>query len=95
MRPFSCLVIAAMVCGAVPALAESEPDRKGPPPGGHHQPPPEAFTACADKTEGIAVTLTMPDGKTMAATCAKSPDGRLAARPNDMPDRKGPPPEPR
>jgi hypothetical protein len=41
MRPFSCLVIAAMVCGAVSALAEDAPDRKGPPPGGHHQPPPE------------------------------------------------------
>ena len=53
-------------------------------------PPPEAYTACQGKTEGAAVTMTTPDGRQIAATCAKGPDGRLAARPNDMP--KGPPP---
>lgn len=93
MRPLACLVFAGMVLGATSAMAESDSERRGPPPGGHHQPPPEAFAACADQSEGAAVTMTMPDGKTMAATCAKTSDGRLAARPTNMPERKGPPPE--
>lgn len=81
-----------VVAFAASAAAQTTPDHKGPPPGGH-QPPPEAFTACTDKSEGDAVTMTMPDGKTMAATCAKASDGRLAARPDKMPDHKGPPPD--
>ncbi|WP_416928810.1 hypothetical protein [Ottowia sp.] len=53
-------------------------------------PPPEAYAACQGQAEGASVTLTTPDGKQMAATCTKGPDGQVAARPNDMP--KGPPP---
>ncbi len=48
--------------------------------GGHGNPPsppPEAYTACQGKAEGDSVTLTMPDGKTLAGTCAPSATSRI------------------
>lgn len=75
-------ILAALLCGAlVPALAQQ--DRREP-----LSPPPEAFTACQGKTEGAAVTLTMPDGKTFDGTCrtvTTSSGTALAARPNQPP----------
>lgn len=64
--------------------------------GGHGTPPappPEAYTACQGKAEGDSVTLTMPDGKTLAGTC-RSLDGQLVAMPAGRPGAGGPPPGP-
>ena len=80
------LALSALAAGAV----AQQPPSGGPGGGRPMGPPPEAYTACQGKTEGASVTITTPDGKQMAATCVKGLDGRLAARPNDMP--KGPPP---
>lgn len=56
-------------------------------------PPPEAYTACQGKAEGDSVTLTMPDGKTLAGTC-RSLNGQLVAMPAGGPGAGGPPPHP-
>ncbi|MFT3777718.1 MAG: hypothetical protein QM772_05455 [Ottowia sp.] len=81
-------IFAALLCGALaPALAQQE--RRAPPP-----PPPEAFAACQGKAEGAAVTITLPDGKTLDGTCrtvTTSSGTALAARPNRRPDQ---PPRP-
>lgn len=64
--------------------------------GGHGNPPsppPEAYTACQGKAEGDSVTLTMPDGKTLAGTC-RSLNGQLVAMPAGGPGAGGPPPGP-
>jgi hypothetical protein len=79
-------------CAPQPTGPASGPDgHRPPPPGQGHrppEPPAEAFKACEGKTEGAAISITMRDGKTMAATCAKFGD-KLAARPNDMPPPRG------
>ena len=67
--------------------AYAEPPANGSP----RKPPPEAFSACAGKSAGDKVTLTMRD-HTMEASCEKFGD-QLAARPSRMPD--GAPPEPK
>lgn len=54
---------------------------------GRRGPPHEAFAACEGQAEGAAVTLALPDGKTVPATCLPIPSGALAARPEG-----GPPP---
>ncbi|KQM71322.1 hypothetical protein [Xylophilus sp. Leaf220] len=90
MTIFHRTAAAALLAWAVATgTAWAQDGNRPPPPGeGHREPPAEAFTACAGKAEGDTVTLTMPDGRTMTGTCAKLPDGRLAARP----PRMGPPP---
>ncbi len=40
-----------------------------PRPGHRMGPPPEAFTACDGKAVGDAVSITLPDGRTMSGTC--------------------------
>lgn len=47
-------------------------------------PPPEAFAACEGKTEGAAVKISLPDQRSLEASCMKAGD-KLAARPNKMP----------
>lgn len=81
MRQLSLVIAAGLFGLSTPVMAQA--------PAGH-EPPPEAFTACAGQTEGAAVTITAPDGKTMTATCTKGPDGRLAARPDKGPGKGGP-----
>ncbi len=48
---------------------------------GHQGPPPEAIEACKDKNEGDAVTFAGRQGETLKATCEKTPEGTLVARP--------------
>ena len=76
-------VLAAM--SATPVLAQPQ-GRQGPP-----APPPEAYAACKGKTEGASVTLTMPDGKSLAGTC-RTMDGTLVAMPAGGPGGAGGPP---
>ncbi|MFT4241736.1 MAG: hypothetical protein QM569_05565 [Acidovorax sp.] len=85
--------IAALLCSAVatPIAALAQPNGRGAPPA----PPPEAFTACQGKAEGTAVTMTMPDGKTLTGTCRSTATGSgttLAARPDGQPGHRPPPP---
>jgi len=85
------ILYAAALCAA-PALAQpagAPHDHREPP-----APPPEAFTLCKDKTEGASVTITTPDGKTMAGTCRtiRTDNGSaLAAMPNGRPGHRPPP----
>lgn len=72
--------LAAMA--AFPAAAQSQ-DRQGPP-----APPPEAYAACKGKTEGASVTLTLPDGKSLAGTC-RTMGGTLVAVPAGGPGEPG------
>lgn len=73
---------AAWLLATAPASAQDAP-----PPG----PPPEAIAACSGKAEGDAVTVTLPDGKSLAATCRTMRDGQLAARPDHPPGGHPPP----
>ena len=67
---------------ATPVLAQSQ-GRQEPP-----APPPEAYAACKGKTEGASVTLTMPDGKSLAGTC-RTMGGTLVAMPAGGPGGPG------
>ena len=73
-----------LILATLGAAASHAQERGNPPP-----PPPEAYTACQGKTEGASVTLTMPDGKTMAGIC-RMLNGQLVATPAQGPG--GPPP---
>lgn len=92
MKHFPPSILAALLCGALmPAQAQDE-SRRAPPP-----PPPEAFAACQGKAEGAAVTITLPDGKTLDGTCrtiATSSGSALAAMPSGRPGHRPPPPPP-
>jgi hypothetical protein len=70
----------ALVCLAPAASADDRP---------HHGPPPEAIAACEKLAEGDACKVTFGPN-TLDGTCAKTPDGVLACRPEHMP----PPPDP-
>lgn len=95
-HPFTRLLATAALCtalcaalGTLPAMAQPRAPHDGQPPA----PPPEAFTACQGQAEGAAVTITLPDGKTLEGTCrtiTTASGTALAARPNGRPD--GPPP---
>jgi len=67
------------VVGARRASAASSPPR----------PPQAAFDACSQKAEGDSCQVALPD-RTVSGTCAATPDGALACRPDHPP---GPPPE--
>ncbi|MBS0377768.1 MAG: hypothetical protein JSS29_04720 [Proteobacteria bacterium] len=69
----SLITLAAPLAFAAPP---TEAALGGRPPG----PPPEAIAACSGKTEGTKVTVTLPDGRTLAATCHLQ-NGVMAARP--------------
>ena len=83
MTPASPKLLAALLCGGLAAsgAALAQPrDGQGRPPL-----PPESFTACQGRAEGAAVTITLPDGKTLSATCRAVPpmplgDARAAIR---------------
>lgn len=82
--------LALLALGATTLAAWAQPERGGTPPA----PPPEAYAACKGKSEGTSVTLTMPDGKTLAGTC-RTMDGTLVAMPAGGPGGPGaggPPP---
>lgn len=73
---------------AAPALAQPQGGQTPP------APPPETYAACKGKTEGASVTLTMPDGKSLAGTC-RTMGGTLVAVPAGGPGGPGaggPPP---
>jgi hypothetical protein len=77
------LTIGALL-GAV-AIAASARAAEGPPP--RHQPPPEAFTACQGKSESDSCSVSLPD-RTVAGTCAASPEGTLFCRPARPPEAR-------
>lgn len=85
-RPLPALLLCASLAASGAALAQPR-DGQGRPPL-----PPDAFTACQNKAEGAAVTITMPDGKTLSATCRAVP-GASGSALAAMPDQ--PPPRPR
>jgi hypothetical protein len=64
--------------------------------GERREPPPEAFTACQGKSEGDAVEVTTPDGKTLKAVCRQL-NSKLAALPqmggSGRAPGNGPPPQ--
>ena len=79
---------------ALISLTAATPSHAQPARGTPPAPPPEAYAACKGKTEGASVTLTMPDGKTLAGTC-RTMDGTLVAMPAGGPGGPGaggPPP---
>jgi hypothetical protein len=81
-------LLAALLCGGLAACgaALAQP-RDGQGPG---RLPPEAYATCQGKAEGAAVTITMPDGKSFAATCRTVPTASgqaLAAMPDQPPPR--------
>ena len=76
--------LALLALGATTLAAWAQPERGGTPPA----PPPEAYAACKGKTEGASVTLTMPDGKSLAGTC-RTMDGTLVAMPAGGPGGPG------
>ena len=82
----------ALISLAAAPPSHAQPARGTPP--APPAPPPEAYAACKGKTEGASVTLTMPDGKTLAGTC-RTMDGTLVAMPAGGPGGPGaggPPP---
>ena len=78
--------LAILLAAACAATLAQPQGRQGPPP-----PPPEAYAACQGKAEGASVTLTMPDGKTLAGTC-RTMTGTLVAMPAGGPGGAGGPP---
>jgi len=80
-------LLAAVLCGGLAAggaLAQPRDGHGGPPL------PPEAFATCQGKAEGTAVTITLPDGQTLAGTCRAVPTASgtaLAALPDQPPSR--------
>ena len=80
-------LVAVVLCGTLATtLVLAQPNGRGAPP----SPPPEAFTACQGKAEGATVTITLPDGKTLSATCRAVPGASstaLAAMPDQPPPR--------
>ncbi len=70
------LTLATVLAAASIAPALAQPQGGQTPPA----PPPEAYVACQGKTEGASVTLTMPDGKSLAGTC-RTMGGTLVATP--------------
>lgn len=75
--------LALLALGTFAALSFAQQDRRSPP-----TPPPEAYAACAGKTEGATVTLTMPDGKSLTGTC-RTMGGTLVATPAGGPGGPG------
>ena len=90
MRSYWCGVAAMLMLatGSLAHAAQGDKSSRG------HQPPEEAFKACVGKSEGDTVSVTMPRGDTLEATCAKFGD-KLAARPSRPPggEDRGPPPD--
>ncbi len=78
LRTLTCVAL-----GAFMTASFAQQGRPTPP-----SPPPEAYAACKGKAEGDAVTLTMPDGKTLAGTC-RTMDGTLVAAPAGGPGGPG------
>lgn len=78
------LALSALVTAALPVAAQPQQPPGGQPP----SPPPEAYKACEGKTDGTAVTLTMPDGKTFPGTC-RTINGTLVAQPAGGPPGAG------
>jgi hypothetical protein len=84
--PSSAAIVLLSMLGLV-AEASADGDRPAPPPI-----PKEAVAACTGLAEGDACTVTFGPNA-IEGTCAKTPDGILACRPNHPPP--GPPPQPR
>ena len=71
---------------AAPPDGSDSDDRK------RRGPPPEAIEACQELKVEDACSVTLR-GEDKVGTCFAGPDNRgpLACRPNDAPDRRGPP----
>lgn len=84
--PLAAFAVAALLYAGIATAQPAPGEGHRPPP-----PPPEAYTACQGRTEGAAVTLTMPDGKTLPGTC-RTMNGSLVAQPAGGPPGAGGPP---
>ena len=82
---FACLLL--VFSPYAMAQQDSGTAPNGQPPHAGREPPPEAYAACADKTAGASVTITLRNGRSVPAVCEQHGD-RLAARPLQRP---GPP----
>ena len=83
----SSLLATASILAACGSMDNNQAGRgRGGHEGGHRDAMRQAaVTACANQTEGSAVTLTSPRGETINATCMKSPrSGEMQAMPNQM-----------
>jgi hypothetical protein len=82
--PLTCLIL---LLGLAPAASaqDSSSGSSFDRPHADRGPPPEAYAACADKTAGASVTITLRDGRTVEGVCEQHGD-RLAARPLQRPE---------
>ena len=80
--------ILTLLSGLTLAFLAATPSHAQPARGTPPAPPPEAYAACKGKTEGAGVTLTMPDGKSLAGTC-RTMGGTLVAMPAGGPGGPG------
>ena len=71
--------------GSLVLRPDNAPDRRGP--------PPEAFTACEDMSTGDSSAFSGRNGESITGTCEEGRDGSLVLRPDNAPDRRGPPSE--
>ncbi|PLX91696.1 MAG: hypothetical protein C0621_10820 [Desulfuromonas sp.] len=79
-----CILLSGLLLAlTLPAFADKPPERSG-----KRTPPPEAYTACEEAAAGASVTVTLPHGESVAATC-RDLDGRLVAFPDSPPPRHG------
>jgi hypothetical protein len=85
MRPT--LLLIGMAASILPGIARAEDatsHRDALPEHGGHRPPPEAFSACADKKEGAACSVTFHE-RTLDGVCVAPSDDQLFCMPDDMP----------
>jgi len=74
------------------SLAVAAPPDRSDDKGKRRGPPPEAIEACEELEVDDACTVTLR-GEEKTGQCMSGPDGQgpLACRPDDAPDRQGPP----
>jgi hypothetical protein len=96
MRPIASVIGFGVLALATSLASADPPPHGGPPGGGRRGPPQAAFDACANRSQGAACTVQVPDG-TLQGTCETFADRGLACRPAGMggpPPNGGPPPQP-
>ena len=84
------ITLAALWLGLSLIAMAASTARAQQPPEVRRGPPPEAFSACEGQAEGAAVTVRLPDGKTLPGTCKATASGALAAQPAGGPPPGGP-----
>jgi hypothetical protein len=81
------MALCLVTLGMAPACAQTPPQGQPPSPPSPNSPPPEAYAACKGQSEGVTVTLAMPDGKKLSGTCRKI-NGTLVATPAGGPPQR-------